>query len=240
MLSFSDAFKRLLEHSLSIARDVNSKLTESFYKKNNHSSFHNLIFPFIESDEMEQLLIILQNEKKLGEYYFTAKPVSIKNGTMGILITYEPEAPDLITTFSVKMDKSRSECWHRFIIMKEMCQLYCDKNYGSNLLNGEAVTDQIYHLISRHIDLKNDPGHFELDATDENYNEFLSFYVAINLAFPQEFWKELKNLCLPLLEESLDCPYKYYDVAEALMMPEFVLRYFVKRLLPYYEATLKT
>ena len=232
-MTLSDAFKQLLEHSLSIAKEVNEKLTESFYKANDQLSFSGIDFPFIDTDEMEQLLMVLRQEGKLGEYFFEAKPVAVKDGAMGLLITYEPKAPDDFVKFSVKIDKSRPESWRRFIILKEMCQLYCDKTLGNHLHKGESVKNQIYHLISSYIALKKDPDLFELDPNDENYTEFLSFYLAINLALPQNFWKTLKTLCEPLYS-GVPCSYSYQDIANAFIMPEFILRHFIGRLLPFY------
>lgn len=131
-----------------------------------------------------------------------------------------------------------NKCKERLVVCKELCQIYLDKTEGYEPTESEPglfrhIRRQIIDLVELHNETAAQFDRLDLLFSEYNQNEFLSFFMAVNLIFPFGHRADFQTLYERAMNNGNHL--KLYDVAYAYRMPQFALKFFVKRMLPYYQ-----
>ena len=233
----SDALSNLLTESFHLAEHLIAEMQDSFYQMTEHAEFPDMLLPYVdEKNAGKELLRSLTHKGLVKKFFLEISAISVSNHLMGVLRIYLPSSEYPATKFIIQVDKSQRTCWKRFIQLKELCQIYCDHLKGTTSTKDENIDSQIYHLLKQHQTLSKGPDLFSISPGDGNYTEFLSFYMAINLVFPKSY-RDLRPQLSAFEDHSGDKKFRYtpYDIADAIKMPEFIVKFFMSQLEPFYK-----
>lgn len=230
-MALSDQLKSLLRQAHQFSEDVLKDIDKNAYQLLPQPAFENKIFQYIELKPFGIGIIKLLQEKQfLEDLCCVSVDREPSNEVMGVQFYFEktelePQA------YRIWVDQYLNMCWYRFVVLKEICQIYCDRRLGKDVKNRKNLVSVVYDLLHKKRDLTFDPQDFEISIDDDNYSEFLAFYMAINIICPEEYRVNIKELVKPILNDSENYNYTLYDIANAYKMPEYIITLFVKLML---------
>ncbi len=223
--------KQLLTVALSKSQELSKKIGTDIYQS---ISFQGFKIPELNIEVFERRAIgILKSENKLSERtVVSVQPFPLNDEILGIVLYLNNNRIDIHPSANLNKWKER------LVVCKELCQIYLDFTEsnpadGSNHVLFREIRKQIFELITLHNETAAHFDQLDLAIDDKNRNEFLSFFMAINMIFPPERWSDFKILYEKTTRA--DGGLTLYDMAYAYQMPRFALKFFRKRMLPYYE-----
>lgn len=224
----------LLLEAYLLAEDVVQQIGASTYEKEIHSAFNNVEFPILNVNVFTTKILELLYEqgRLIKPFTISVSRTKVSNETMGMLLRYDPKNDGEQTHFSIRINDALNLCWSRFVQVKEVCQLYCDIEKQIDNSKAISLKGQVYDLLIKQKALDTESDIFSIQPTDENYTEFLSFFMAVNIIFPQSFRADFDSLTT--INASGQHLFKLYDIANVYKMPEYLTKLFRKMLLPFY------
>jgi len=227
-------FKSLLIDARVVAQDfLKNSLKNQFYEEKN-TTLNGQVFSTSYLDLQKFGQCVLEQLAAQGRieppYKIEVITFEFKNETLG-LTEYPKE--DGEKKFRISIEKSLNTCWTRLIVIKELCQVYFDYEKKPPFFRINEMDKQISDLVSKHKCLIEKPDIFSLKVTDGNYSEFLAFYMALYLVFPESQYSTFNQLVEMAYDETLEP--KLYDIAYIYRMPEYIVKLFHKKLAPFYH-----
>ena len=190
--------------------------------KNTQGKFYNEIEnTFLKFIEVEKLgKVILDYLIEIGKIE-TGTKIELRtndqfeNDLFGV-VDYDKIGKVLYITTSTKLNV----CTTRFVCIKELCQIYIEFiTTDAPFSKGASIINQIVDLVEKQSSFFEPESEITIQRVDENYNDFLAYFMARNIIIPQseranfaslwELIKDEKNILRP------------YDLAFLYRMPEF-------------------
>jgi hypothetical protein len=231
----SDALKSLLREAYSYSEEALSEISDKSYDQIPHLAFNGINFPFIELKPFSRNLVLHLRKNNLIEKNSLIRVRRFAGeAVLGTQIYYPPSVKTFgYALYRIYASKALNSCWYRFVVLKEVCQIYCDRKKGTSPRH-YSINSLIYNLLDKFRKLEERPDIFEIDPSDENYTEFLAFYMAINLICPEHHRTNFNDLSNQIVQKTAD--HTFYDLAKIYKMPEYIVTLLGTQMVPFYNA----
>jgi hypothetical protein len=222
-LSPKNNVDQLLQEALTLSEQIITQCGEGIY---NTKFFQGLAIPEINIEVLEKRLIgILKHHQLLAESArLIVKKRDFQHELLG-MVTY------FLTNNQIEVFTAGhlNKCWTRFVTCKELCQIYLDLHNGLKDFPAFRGDIQVAELIRLHHGVIEHFNLVEINMNDKNRLEFLAFFMAIYLIFPEAYRQGTAKLHVDLEHKEKLVP-TFYDTADAYSMPEFILRFYIKKM----------
>ena len=212
--------KDIVEETLVLSRDILSQTGGQFYDNINEieqfqeEKFKNLMCAYLEKSL----------NKPINVCYIDFESDCIY-GALSV------DEQDLLIDIYIAINRKKSNCWQRFVICKEMVQLYVDmdpdrssrwqKYKTADIITQIKETNEAQRKLSIEIDKS-------YDFKNRSGADMLASYIAADLFFKKDYKGDLYELEKDLNKGNANLT--YYDIADMFKCPEYITEHYMKEI----------
>ncbi len=185
------------------------------------------VFPVL---NLKKAGMAILNELRLNE----PCRVEVRRGQANGLISmtlFTPAFNVMPAGYSIWVRESLTAEWYRFAVLKELCQIYCDRITGTPCV-APLISQEIEATLRGQCAAMGDTDTFMLRPGEPGYSSVLAFHMAANMVIPDSHRNTFSELVDGEMSGSPKCT--LYDLALIYEMPEFIIRFFTRQILPSY------